>query len=57
MTGAGLKTASFAIGAAASGALVVEMGATETLLMAAGLHLLAGVGGVAAAFSGPRRSS
>jgi hypothetical protein len=56
LTGAGLKTASFALGAAASGAVVVEVGATETLLMAAGLHLLAGVGGVAAAFSGPRRS-
>jgi MFS family permease len=45
MTGAGLKTASFAIGAAVSGALVVEAGAAETLLAAAGLHLLAAVAG------------
>jgi MFS family permease len=45
MTGAGLKTASFAIGAAASGPLVVAAGATETLLAAAALHLLAGLAG------------
>ena len=49
MTGAGLKTASFAIGSAASGALVVEIGAQETLLAAAGLHLAAAVTGAAAA--------
>ena len=42
MTGAGLKTASFAIGSALSGALVVELGAAETLVLAAVLHLLAG---------------
>ena len=45
MTGAGLKTASFAIGSALSGALVVELGAAETLVLAASLHLLAGAGG------------
>ncbi len=45
MTGAGLKTASFAIGSALSGALVVELGAAEVLVLAAALHLLAGAGG------------
>lgn len=45
MTGAGLKTASFAIGSALSGALVVELGAAETLVLAAVLHLIAGAGG------------
>ena len=45
MTGAGLKTASFAIGAAVSGALVVELGAAETIVLAACLHLLAAAGG------------
>jgi MFS family permease len=49
MTGAGLKTASFAIGAAISGPLVVEVGATETLLAAAALHLVAAAAGAAAA--------
>ena len=49
MTGAGLKTASFAIGAAASGPLVVEVGATEALLAAATLHLTAAAVGAAAA--------
>jgi MFS family permease len=41
MTGAGLKTASFAIGSAASGALVVDLGAAETLVLAATFHLVA----------------
>jgi hypothetical protein len=45
MTGAGLKTASFAIGSALSGALVVDLGAAETLVLAAVLHLLAAGGG------------
>jgi hypothetical protein len=45
MTGAGLKTASFALGAAASGPLVVEVGAADALLVAAGLHLVAGAAG------------
>ena len=49
MTGAGLKTASFAIGSALSGALVVELGAAETLVLAAALHLAAGAGGAALA--------
>lgn len=51
MTGAGLKTASFAIGAAVSGPLVVEVGAAETLLVAAALHLVAGATGAAVARS------
>jgi hypothetical protein len=51
MTGAGLKTASFAIGAAVSGPLVVEAGAAQTLLAAAALHLAAGIAGAAAARS------
>ena len=41
MTGAGLKAASFALGAALSGPLVVELGAAETVLAAALLHLAA----------------
>lgn len=49
MTGSGLKTASFAIGSAASGALVVELGASETLVLAAVIHLLAGAVGLALA--------
>ena len=49
MTGAGLKTASFATGAAVSGPLVVEAGAAETLLAAATLHLMAAAVGAAAA--------
>ena len=49
MTGAGLKTASFAIGSALSGALVVKLGAAETLVLAAVLHLVAGLGGAAIA--------
>ena len=49
MTGAGLKTASFAIGSALSGALVVELGTTETLMLAAVLHLIAGGAGAALA--------
>jgi hypothetical protein len=51
MTGAGLKTASFAVGAAVSGALVIEVGAAETILLAAGLHLVAAAAGAAAAHS------
>ena len=47
MTGAGLKTASFAIGAALSGAVVVELGAAETLVVAAVLHLIGGAAGAA----------
>lgn len=49
MTGSGLKTASFAVGAAVSGPLVVEVGASETLLAAATLHLVAAAVGSAAA--------
>jgi len=47
MTGSGLKTASFAIGSAASGALVVELGASETLVLAAVVHILAAAVGFA----------
>ena len=54
MTGAGLKTASFAIGAALSGALVVELGASETIVLAAALHMAAGVGGAALARAADR---
>jgi MFS family permease len=52
MTGAGLKTASFAIGSALSGALVVDLGAAETLTLAAVLHLLASAGGALLARAG-----
>lgn len=52
MTGAGLKTASFAIGAAASGPLVLELGAARTLLLAAALHV---VGAAVGAVIGARR--
>jgi MFS family permease len=55
MTGAGLKTASFAIGAAASGALVVEAGASQALLAAALLHLVAGLAGAAISWYSPAR--
>lgn len=54
MTGAGLKTASFAIGAALSG-LVVQAGATETLLAVAALHLVAGGAGAAVSSYSPAR--
>jgi MFS family permease len=55
MTGAGLKTASFALGAAISGPLVVEAGAARTLLVAAGMHLVAGVAGAALSSRSPAR--
>ena len=53
MTGAGLKTASFAVGAALSGPLVVEAGAAQALLVAAALHLLAGGAGAALSSRSP----
>lgn len=49
MTGAGLKTASFALGSALSGAAVVELGTDATLVLAAALHLLAAATGAALA--------
>ncbi len=55
MTGAGLKTASFAIGAAASGPLVVEAGAAKTLLVAAAMHLVAGGAGTVLSSRSPAR--
>jgi MFS family permease len=53
MTGSGLKTASFSIGAALSGAAVVELGAADTILLAAAIHLVAAA--VGTAIAGRRR--
>lgn len=53
MTGAGLKTASFAAGAAISGPLVVGAGAAQALLAAAALHLVAGAAGAALSSRSP----
>jgi MFS family permease len=49
MTGSGMKTAAFALGAAASGPLVTEAGAAETMLLAAAIHLVAAGAGAAIA--------
>jgi MFS family permease len=51
MTGSGM-TAAFALGAAASGPLVTEIGAGETMLLAAAIHLVAAGAGAALARGG-----
>jgi MFS family permease len=45
-TAVGLKVGSFALGAAAAGALVTSLGSAETLVLAASVQLIAGLVGV-----------